>query len=107
MDVADVGALQRGGERLADAGPEESSRKRGLDILHADAVVLIPAVRRCRQIRLAIGGRRHHFDVEAGALQSLAETEDRGRRTTVGNRRRKVRRDVKDARGQISKCPGC
>jgi hypothetical protein len=64
--------------------------------MHADAVGLIPAVRRCRQIRLAIGGRRHHFDLEAGALQSLAETEDRGRWTTVGDRRRKYG-DVKDA----------
>jgi len=107
VDVTNVGAFERGRQRRADTRSEESSWKRRLYVANADAVELIPIAGRCRQLRLAIGRRRHDFDVEAGALESLAEPKDGGWRTAITDRGRKVRRDVDDARGQISKCSGC
>lgn len=100
MDVTHVRSRQRALQWPSHASAEETAGKRAARVVHRHAIVLLTIRRRWRKARAPVGCRGHNFDLDARALQSLAETQHRPRRPTVRQRRRKIRSDVEDSRAQ-------
>ncbi len=107
VDVADVGASERSGQRTADARAEKPLRERAPRRSGpARRRTRSPSGGRRRQRRPPVGGRRHHFDVDAGALQALAQAEHRGRRSAVGHAPARSRATRGAPSRRVSRDPG-